>query len=130
MRWRLEPGMVIDGFTLQEHVSTGGMALLWTVTREDDPTLLVMKIPLLVDSDDPLPIVCFETEQMIMPRLAGPHVPRFVATGGLESLPYIVMERIPGSSLKARLSGVPLPWPEVAGIGAKAAHALHDLHRQ
>ena len=69
MRWRLEPGMVIDGFELQEHLGTGGMAQLWAVAREGDPTPLVMKIPLLLDSDDPLPIVCFETEQMIMPRL-------------------------------------------------------------
>src|SRR5918993_6125977 len=100
MRWRLEPGMVIDGFTLQEHVSTGGRALLWTVTQEDGAAPLVMKIPLLLDSDDPLPIVCFETEQMIMPRLTGPHVPRFIATGPLEPQAYIVMERVPGTSLK------------------------------
>jgi serine/threonine protein kinase len=122
--------MVIDGFALEEHLSTGGTALLWAVSRLRDPMPLIMKIPLLRDSDDPLPIVCFETEQMIMPRLTGPHVPRFVATGALETQPYIVMERIPGPSLKPRLSEVPLTWPEVAEIGVKVAHALHDLHLQ
>ena len=81
MRWRLVPGMEIDGFVLRENLGTGGMAQLWSVIREGDPTPLIMKIPMLIDSDDPLPIVCFETEQMIMPRLTGPHVPRFVATG-------------------------------------------------
>ena len=130
LRLRLSPGMVIDGFELQEHLGTGGMAQLWAVSRAGDPTPLVMKVPLLIDSDDPLPIVSFETEQMIMPRLTGPHVPRFVATGGLEAQPYIVMERIPGASLKARLPEVPLPWREVAGIGVKVANALHDLHLQ
>ncbi|RDI59994.1 serine/threonine protein kinase [Microvirga subterranea] len=130
MRLRLNTGMVIDGFELTEHLSTGGTALLWAVSRLDDPMPLIMKIPLLRDSDDPLPIVSFETEQMIMPRLTGPHVPRFVATGALEAQPYIVMERIPGPSLKARLPEVPLPWPEVVEIGVKVAHALHDLHRQ
>jgi serine/threonine protein kinase len=130
MRLRLSPGMIVDGFTLQEHLGTGGMAQIWAVSREGDPTPLVMKVPMLVDSDDPLPIVCFETEQMIMPRLTGPHVPRFVATGGLEPVPYIVMERIPGESLKARLDRVPLPWAEVVEIGVKAARALHDLHLQ
>jgi eukaryotic-like serine/threonine-protein kinase len=130
MRLRLNPGMIVDGFTLQEHLGTGGMAQIWAVSREGDPTPLVMKVPMLVDSDDPLPIVCFETEQMIMPRLTGPHVPRFVATGGLEPVPYIVMERIPGESLKARLDRVPLPWAEVVEIGVKAARALHDLHLQ
>ncbi|WP_373371479.1 serine/threonine protein kinase [Microvirga sesbaniae] len=130
MRWRLHPGQVIDGFTLQENLGTGGMAQLWAVTREDDPAPLIMKVPMLIDSDDPLPIVCFETEQMIMPRLTGPHVPRFVATGPLDPMPYIVMERISGPSLKARLDRVPLPWPEVVAIGATVAHALHDLHLQ
>jgi serine/threonine protein kinase len=122
--------MVVDGFELQEHLGTGGMAQLWSVSREGDPTPLVMKIPFLHDSDDPIPIVCFETEQMIMPRLTGPHVPRFIAAGPIDPLPYIVMERIPGVSLKARLSEVPLPWHEVVDIGAKVARALHDLHRQ
>lgn len=130
MRSRLHPGMAVDGYELQEHLGTGGMAQLWSVTREGDPTPLVMKIPHLHDSDDPIPIVCFETEQMIMPRLVGPHVPRFVATGPLEPLPYIVMERIPGPSLKARLADVPLPWPEVVRIGIKVAQALHNLHLQ
>lgn len=130
MRWRLTPGTVIDGFTLQEHLNTGGMAQLWSVTREGDSTPLVMKIPLLIDSDDPLPIVCFETEQMIMPRLTGPHVPRFIAAGPLDPMPYIVMERIPGQSLKSRLEEVPLPWGEVVATGVKIARALHDLHLQ
>ncbi|MFL4990314.1 MAG: serine/threonine protein kinase [Microvirga sp.] len=130
MRWRLNPGMVIDGFELQENLGTGGMAQLWAVSRGGEPAPLIMKIPMLIDSDDPLPIVCFETEQMIMPRLAGPHVPRFVATGSLDPMPYVVMERIPGESLKSRLDEVPLPWPEVVTIGAKVAHALHDLHLQ
>ena len=130
MRWRLSPGMVIDGFELQENLGTGGMAQLWAVSRGGEPAPLIMKIPMLIDSDDPLPIVCFETEQMIMPRLAGPHVPRFVATGSLDPMPYVVMERIPGESLKSRLDEVPLPWPEVVTIGAKVAHALHDLHLQ
>jgi serine/threonine protein kinase len=122
--------MVIDGFELQENLGTGGMAQLWAVSRGGDPAPLIMKIPMLIDSDDPLPIVCFETEQMIMPRLTGPHVPRFVATGSLDPMPYIVMERIAGEPLKSRLDEVPLPWSEVVTIGAKVAHALHDLHLQ
>jgi nucleotide-binding universal stress UspA family protein len=130
MRLRLSPGRVIDGFTLLEHLNTGGMAQIWAVEREGDPTPLVMKFPMLIDSDDPIPIVCFETEQMIMPRLSGPHVPRFVAAGPLDPQAYIAMERIQGHSLKERLADVPLPWQEVVTIGAKAAHALHDLHLQ
>ena len=130
MRSQLAAGMVLDGFRLDEHLSTGGMAQIWAVTREGDPTPLVMKVPLLRDSDDPVPIVAFEVERMILPRLTGPHVPRFVAAGDFDVQPYLVMERIGGASLKARLDEVPLPWREVVEIGTNVAKALHDLHRQ
>src|SRR5262249_58559037 len=73
-------------------------------------------------------IVGFEVEQMILPKLAGPHVPRFVAAGGLDK-PYIVMELIAGKSLKDRLPGLPLPPQDVATIGGRIAAALHDIHR-
>jgi nucleotide-binding universal stress UspA family protein len=88
-----------------------------------------MKLPLLRRGEDPLTIVGFEVEQMILARLSGPHVPRFVAAGDFE-MPYIVMEFVPGRSLKGLLPDTPLPAGEVAAIGAKIANALHDLHRQ
>ena len=130
MRAPLAPGMVFDGFELQEHLCTGGMAQLWGVSRAGEPVPLVMKVPLLRDSDDPVPVVCFEVERMILPRLTGPHVPRFIAAGDFDVQPYIVMERIGGSSLALRVSQLPLPWREVVEIGTKVAKALHDLHRQ
>jgi len=67
---------------------------------------------------------------MIMPTLTGPHVPRYVAHGDFTRLPYIVMERIEGRSLRDRFDAAPLPIDEVAQLGAKVAIALHDLHRQ
>lgn len=130
MRVRLAAGMVVDGYRLDERIGAGGMAQLWAVSRDDAAFPLVMKVPILGDSDDPVPIVGFEAEQMILPRLTGPHVPRFVATGGFETQPYLVMERIAGSSLVSRLSEVPLNGDAVARIGARVATALHDLHRQ
>src|SRR5258706_1587523 len=108
------------------------MARLFSVTRADgDTTLpLIMKVPRIKGGDDPATIVGFEVEQMILPTLAGVHVPRFVARGDFTVLPYIVMERIGGDSLKARLDAAPLPPAEVADIGARVATALHELHLQ
>lgn len=137
----LAPGSVIDGWRLQERLHTSGMAQLWGVLPvggPDGPVLppgceglpLVMKVPRLRGSDDPAAIVGFEVEQMLLPALHGPHVPRFVARGDLARQPYLVMERIPGDSLKPRLAHTPLPLDEVVDIGARVATALHDLHRQ
>ena len=124
----LEPGEVIDGFRLVERLHRGGMAALWHVTKPDLPIQGIMKIPLL--GEDPTAIVGFEVEQMILPLLHGPHVPRWIAAGGFEAQPYIVMELIQGRSLRARLDQAPLPPEEVASIGARVAEALHDLHQQ
>ena len=126
---RLEPGQVIDGFTLERPLDPGGMASFWRVTRPGSDLPMVMKIPLLRRGEDPITIVGFEVEQMILARLTGPHVPRFVAAGDFER-PYIVMEFVAGRSVKSLLDKTPLPAEEVAAIGAKIAFALHDLHRQ
>lgn len=124
----LQPGELVDGFRLVERLHRGGMAALWHVTRDDLPIPGIMKIPLF--GEDPTAIVSFEVEQMILPLLHGPHVPRWIAAGGFEAQPYIVMEKIQGRSLRARLDQAPLPIEEVAQIGARVAEALHDVHQQ
>src|SRR5262245_4664432 len=105
------------------------MASFWRVTSDGDGLPMVMKIPLLRPGEDPLTIIGYEVEQMILPRLAGPHTPRFIATGDFER-PYIVMEFIAGASVKSLLASVPLVPNEDAAIGAKMAFALLDIHRQ
>ncbi|MEP6802282.1 MAG: serine/threonine-protein kinase [Acidobacteriota bacterium] len=124
------PGTVIDGFRLEEQVHRGSMSILWRVSGSDSGAPLIMKIPSLAEGDDPAAIVGFEVEQMILPALSGVHVPRFVASGDFSVQPYLVMERIAGDSLRARISDAPLPVGEIASIGAGIAAALHDIHGQ
>ena len=77
---RIEPGAVIDGYTLEEEIHQGSMAILWRVSTPGQPPR-VMKMPLLRAGDDPTAMVGFEVEQMIMPLLQGPHVQLFIASG-------------------------------------------------
>ncbi|WP_374352255.1 protein kinase [Chitinimonas sp.] len=129
-RTELAVGQEIDGFTLQERLCVGGMASIWAVSHLQHRQALVMKLPKLRGEDDPTAIVGFEVEQMILPRLRGPHVPQVFASGDFTEQPYLVMERIAGESLRARLDQLPLPVDEVVSLGARIADALHDLHRQ
>lgn len=135
----LSAGDVIDGFVLEERLHQGGMATLWRVRREassdgsapaEGAMPLLMKVPRIKGGEDPATIVGFEVEQMIMPLLSGPHVPRYVARGDFTRQPYIVMEHIAGDSLKPRFDAAPIPIDEVVDIGERVATALHDLHRQ
>src|SRR5450755_3028934 len=123
-------GAVIDGFTIGECVHHGGMATLWSVSRPGIAMPLLMKIPLMSEGEDPAAIVSFEMEQMILPRLSGPHVPACFGTGDFAAQPYVVIERIPGKTLYNRLGDLPLSFEEASGIVGKIAPALADLHRQ
>jgi eukaryotic-like serine/threonine-protein kinase len=126
----VQPGVAIDGFTIGECVHHGGMATLWSVTRRGIAVPLLMKIPRMSEGEDPAAIVSFEMEQMILPRLSGPHVPRCFGTGDFARQAYVVMERIPGKTLYSRLGELPLAYEEASAIAGKIALALADLHRQ
>jgi protein-serine/threonine kinase len=126
----IEPGATLDGFLVGPRIHQGGMARLWEVTHPDHDFPMLMKAPVLAEGVDPAAIVGFEMEQMILPRLSGPHVPRVVALGDFASHPFIVMERIHGSSLLPQLERLPLPPAEVVAIGLRIATALTDVHRQ
>jgi serine/threonine protein kinase len=126
----VESGAVIDDFTVGECVHRGGMATLWSVTRPELASPLLMKIPRISEGEDPAAIVSFEMEQMILPRLSGPHVPACFAAGDFTRQPYVVIERIPGKTLYSRLGELPLRFEAAAAIAVKIAVALADLHRQ
>ena len=130
MRLRPEPGLQIDGFTLGERLHQGGFATIWDVTHALYRTPMIMKIPTIMDGYDGPTIVGFEVEQMIMPRLVGPHVPKVFAQGDFSVLPYIVTERIAGTSMYPRFREAPLPLSDLMEMASRLATAVHEIHKQ
>jgi non-specific serine/threonine protein kinase/protein-serine/threonine kinase len=130
MQIRPHEGQVIDGFTLGEKLHTGGFATIWAVTHPDHDLPMVMKVPTILDGYDGPTIVGFEVEQMIMPRLSGPHVPKVIGLGGFDVMPYIVTEMIDGGSFLPVFQQAPLPLSDVIEIAARMVAAVADLHRQ
>jgi serine/threonine protein kinase len=123
-------GEQLDGFTIGKCVHRGGMATLWTVTHPGIAVPLLMKVPRVSEGEDPAAIVSFEMEQMILPRLAGPHVPGCFGTGDFAKQAYVVIERIAGQTLYSRIGELPIPYEEARVIAGRVATALADLHRQ
>ena len=124
-------GSTIDGFRNCGRVHVGGMAVLYRVESERQGGLpLIMKVPRMAQGDDAVSVVSYEVEQMMLGVLKGPHVPRLIAAGDLERLPYIVMEFIEGATLAERAAQAPLPAAQIACLMAPVANAVHDLHGQ
>ncbi|PUE29087.1 serine/threonine protein kinase [Limnohabitans sp. JirII-29] len=135
---RLEPGTELDGFCIGNCLHAGGMAHIYEVRYADQrqaPFPMVMKVPRMTAGDGAENIVGFEVEHQLLQVLHSRHVPRFVAAGDLVTLPYLVMEHVPGQTLQHLLDAHteqrthPSPQ-EIAQLGAAVARAAHSLHQQ
>ena len=123
-------GALIEGFEVGARIHIGGMADLYDVRRPGDATRMIMKVPRVGADESSANIISFETEATILPALTGSHVPRFIAAGDITRVPYLVMERIEGTSLEAFVRGGALPVADVIRVGAAIADALNSLHQQ
>jgi serine/threonine protein kinase len=131
----LDTGTVLDGFTIEECIHSGGMAHIYRVrytqAHPGPGFAMAMKIPRMTAGDGAENIVSFEIECQIMQVLTGSHVPRFVAAGDLAHVPYLVMEYVTGHTLQHWLDAEERPGvDEVARLGTAMAHAAHALHQQ
>ena len=126
----LNPGDELDGYRVEERLHVGGMAVIYRVTGGNTELPLVMKVPRLGFGEPGTSVIGFETEQMVLQSLGGPHVPKLIACGDLERTPYLVMEFIPGRSLRDWLGHGPVAVEEVARLGMALASAVHVLHGQ
>ncbi|HTR58735.1 MAG TPA: bifunctional serine/threonine-protein kinase/universal stress protein [Casimicrobiaceae bacterium] len=133
MRERLHPGGIIEGYVLGERIHEGGTGAIFHATApagRDPGFPIVLKAPFFGYGESSLGIIGLEMEQMILARLTGPHVPRFVGAGDVRAAPYIVMEWIDGQRLAEIIARAPLAPEEVARVGAALADAVHSVHLQ
>jgi serine/threonine protein kinase len=103
----------------------------YTDARRSVSFPLAMKIPRMTSGDGAENIVSFEVESQIMQALSGNHVPRFVAAGDLDRVPYLVMEYVHGRTLDHWLETDERPSIEdITKLGVATAQAAHALHQQ
>jgi nucleotide-binding universal stress UspA family protein len=133
VRERLHTGRVIGGYSIGECIHNGGTGSIFRVTPPagNEPGFpIVLKAPYLGRGESAIGIIGLEMEQMILAKLHGLHVPRFVAAGDVRASPYVVMEWIDGRSLAEIVSRAPLPPAEISRVGAALADAIHSIHLQ
>ncbi len=131
----LEDGSTLDGFRIDSCLHSGGMAHIYRVSYADgraDPGFpMAMKVPRMASGDGAENIVGFEVECNILQALSGPHVPRFVAAGDLQHVPYLVMEYVQGRTLQYWVEQhAALDITTITSLGIGMAQAAQALHRQ
>jgi len=126
-----QEGKVVDGFVIGKEVHRGGMASLFTATKEGIDLPILLKVP-RVGRDQPVEsLIGFETELTILRSLKSPFVPQFLGAGNMATRPYIAMARVAGQPLEDLIKeGKIFTIDEVVRIAADLAQAVQSLHSQ
>lgn len=130
-------GRVLAGkYELVKLVGSGGMAVVYRAVRKSDGAMVAVKVlrpELAVDEEF---IRRFQREAQSLSSLSNPNIVTTVDVGHEDELYYIVMEYVPGETLKDFIRRKGPMTPDVAVYVAtsvlralKHAHDRHVIHR-
>lgn len=122
-------GQSFDRYHILEQLGEGGMAIVYKAYDNHLDRAVAIKVILPGYEQSDKFIKRFEREAQSLARLAHPNIVRVMDYGSHNGLPYLVMEYLPGGTLKQK-TGQPIPWREAARILAPIARALACAHQQ
>jgi len=117
----------INAYDRLELIGEGGAAYVYKLRHRTNGTLAALKI--LKESADPYFKQRFAEEGQVGLRLQHPHIVRVLNTGQSDGIHYILMEYLPGLSLRERL-GQPVNLALLAALVAQIGSALDYAHSQ
>ena len=122
--------MLADRYRLEELVASGGMAQVWRGTDEVLRRKVAVKLLHPHLAADASFVTRFRREAVAAARLAHPGIVAIYDTCSEAGTEAIVMELVPGQTLRERLDEpTPIdPW-QAAGLAAQVAEALEAAHR-
>lgn len=125
-------GRMIGRFKITERLGEGGMATVYKAFDERLERYVALKaIRTDLFGAGLLPEIQarFEREAKALARLTHPHIVKVYDYGEHEGMPYLVMEYLPGGTLR-KYAGQRLPYAQAARLLAPIARALAYAHRQ
>lgn len=122
--------LLADRYRLEELVAAGGMAQVWQGTDEVLRRKVAVKLLHPHLAADGSFVARFRQEAVAAARLAHPGIVSIYDTCSDAGTEAIVMELVPGQTLRQRLDDpTPIdPW-QAAGLAAQVAEALDVAHR-
>lgn len=130
-------GQYFGRYYLAERLGEGGMAVVYKAydTRlERDVAIKIIRREAFSEEALDEVLKRFEREAKSLAKLSHPNIVKVHDYGEHEGSPYLVMEYLPGGTLK-KLLGEPIPWQEAVRLilpvarGVSYAHQRGVLHR-
>jgi len=125
-------GQSLGRYHILEQLGEGGMATVYKAydTRlERDVAIKIIRRGAFPPEQLDRVLKRFEREAKALAKLSQPNIVKVLDFGDYQGSPYLVMEYLPGGTLKPRL-GKPIPWREAARLLLPIAHALQFAHGQ
>ena len=129
---QLELGHVLkDRYRIDSELATGGQALVYRATDLLLTRPVVIKVMKVEGRRNQWLKSRFEQEMQALARIDHPGVVGILDVGDLDDgSPFLVIQYIPGTSLRQALSNGPLPPARVASLLRQIGSALRAAHRE
>ena len=125
-------GYDVGRYHIVEKLGEGGMAVVYKAfdTRlERDVAIKVIRVDLVAAAYQGHMLKRFEREAKSLARLSHPNILKVHDFGEYLGAPYLVMEYMPGGTLK-NLTGNSMPFRKAAGLLSPVARALEYAHQE
>ena len=120
-------GKSLGRYHIVQQLGEGGMASVYKAYDTRLERYVAVKVIRLEKDQDSSFLKRFEREAKALAKLSHPNIVHVDDYGEQDGVPYLVMDYIPGGTLKQRL-GQPVNYQEAAKILAPVAHALYHAH--
>ena len=123
-------GQSIGRYHILEQLGEGGMATVYKAydTRlERNVAVKVLRTDQFIPAQLQMVLQRFEREAKSLAKLTNPNIVNILDFGEHDGMPFLVMEYLPGGTLKKKL-GQPIPWREALRILLPVAHGLAYAH--
>lgn len=122
-------GKKLGNYVLLEQLGEGGMAKVYNAFDSRAERNVAIKVILPSRRSSQLFLQQFETEAKALANLTHTNIVKVFNYGIEDGQPFLVMDFIPGGTLKEAMSR-PIPWQTAAAILAPIARALDYVHQQ
>jgi eukaryotic-like serine/threonine-protein kinase len=125
---KLEPGARIAQYEIVASIGAGGMGQVFKARDSRLGRDVAIKVMAPHVASDPEMRRRFETEARAIAALSHSSIVAIHELAVVDNVPVAVMELLEGQPLRERIRSGPMPWQEVAEIGASIADGLAAAH--
>jgi serine/threonine protein kinase len=128
-------GQTLGGYQIAEEIGQGGTATVYRAFQPQLERWVALKVLRFADTASEEFLTRFRREARAVAALRHPNILTIYDYGEEKGVAFIVMEYVPGGTLKSLLTGRPLEWPDVAtlilpvGMALEYAHSQGIIHR-